>query len=151
MSPEEVNAIIKELDRWATGELGSKLTWEALEDRFQFSRQAMQAKSEIKAAYRQAKDALSGGLVKTREETSQQIETLLRELERQKFQIEEFQKREVLWKQKWQQIAYHIRLKGVQVYGVDKKPPQSAELPSSTETAEILRPFDKEIPPTGRI
>lgn len=152
MSPEEVNAIIKELDRWAAGKLGSKLTWEALEDRFKFSRQAMQAKSEIKAAYRQAKDALSGGLVKTREETSQQVETLLREIERQKLLIEEYQNREILWKQRWQQIAYNLRkMTGTQAYQVDKPVPHNAELPSITETAKILRPFEKEIDPTGRV
>ncbi|MXD22925.1 protein kinase, partial [Escherichia coli] len=29
--------------------------------------------------------------------------------------------------------------------------PEGAELPSNTETAQILRPFDKEVPPSGRV
>lgn len=36
------------------------------------------------------------------------------------------------------------------VVSVDKAPLEGVELPSNTETAKILRPFDKEIPPSGR-
>ncbi|MEH9240134.1 hypothetical protein RAF34_24015, partial [Klebsiella pneumoniae] len=66
MSDSDINTIVADLDRWAMGELGSKLTWAVLEERFGFSRQSLQAKSEIKAAYDNAKRALSGGLVKTK-------------------------------------------------------------------------------------
>ncbi|EMZ90023.1 putative protein kinase [Escherichia coli P0305260.1] len=34
---------------------------------------------------------------------------------------------------------------------VDKAPPDGADLPSNTESAKILKMFDKEIPPSGRI
>lgn len=34
---------------------------------------------------------------------------------------------------------------------VDKTSQKRADLPSHTETAQILRPFDKEIPPSGMI
>ena len=61
MSDSDINTIVADLDRWALGELGSKLTWAVLEERFGFSRQSLQAKSEIKAAYDNAKRALSGG------------------------------------------------------------------------------------------
>lgn len=36
------------------------------------------------------------------------------------------------------------------VVSVDKAPLEGVELPSNTETAKILRPFDKDIPPSGR-
>jgi len=52
---------------------------------------------------------------------------------------------------RWQQIAFHVRQKSIQMTGVDKTPPEGTELPSNTETAQILRPFDKEIPPFGRV
>lgn len=52
---------------------------------------------------------------------------------------------------RWQQIAFHVRQKGIQMTNVDKAPLEGAELPSNTETAQILRPFGKEIPPSGRI
>ncbi|HBB9679218.1 TPA: protein kinase, partial [Escherichia coli] len=70
MSDSDINTIVADLDRWAMGELGSKLTWAVLEERFGFSRQSLQAKSEIKAAYDNAKRALSGGLVKTKEQAT---------------------------------------------------------------------------------
>lgn len=56
MSDSDINTIVADLDRWAMGELGSKLTWAVLEERFGFSRQSLQAKSEIKAAYDNAKE-----------------------------------------------------------------------------------------------
>jgi len=49
MTDSDVKSIITDLDRWASGQLGSKLTWSILEDRFEFSRQSLQAKAEIKA------------------------------------------------------------------------------------------------------
>ena len=39
MSDSDINTIVADLDRWALGELGSKLTWAVLEERFGFSRQ----------------------------------------------------------------------------------------------------------------
>jgi len=41
--------------------------------------------------------------------------------------------------------------RGIQMVSVDRKPPEGTELPSDTEMAQILGPFDKEIPPSGRI
>ena len=64
MSDSDINTIVADLDRWAMGELGSKLTWAVLVERFGFSRQSLQAKSEIKAAYDNAKRALSGAWLK---------------------------------------------------------------------------------------
>lgn len=151
MSSTDVEAIVKDLDRWALGELGSKLTWETLENRFGFSRQSLQAKPEIKAAYTQAKNALSGGLVKSRKAVSEEMVSLTRDIERQKILINEFQKRETLWKQRWQRIAYHIRQKGIQMYEVDKPVSGTFKSLSEREVAEIIRPFDKDIPPTGRV
>ena len=42
--------IIRELNKWAMGHFGSKLTWSIFEDRFKISLQAMQAKTPIKAS-----------------------------------------------------------------------------------------------------
>ena len=40
ISNEDITSIVRELDKWAMGELGSKLTWQILVDKFGFSRQA---------------------------------------------------------------------------------------------------------------
>jgi len=151
MTESDINTIIADLDRWALGQLGSKLTWAVLEERFSFSRQSLQAKSEIKAAYDHAKQALSGGLVKSKEQTTKDNESLICELERLKLELEDYKRKELLWKVRWQQIAFHIRQKGIQVQAVDKPMPEGADKPTERETATILRPFDKEIPPSGRV
>lgn len=151
MSDSDINTIVADLDRWASGKLGSKLTWALLEERFGFSRQSLQAKSAIKAAYDNAKRALSGGLVKTKEQATKEAEELRVEVNRLKTELETYKRKEEQWLRRWQQIAFHVRQKGMQMAFVDKNPPKGVGLPSNTETAQILRPFDKEIPPSGRV
>lgn len=150
IADNEIKTIVAELDKWALGQLGSKLTWAQLEERFGFSRQSLQAKPEIKAAYTSAKHALSGGLVKTKEEATKENEEYLIEIKRLKTELEDFRQREQAWMRRWQQIAFHIRQKGIQMSSVDREPTSKIDLPSNTETAKILRPFDKKIPPSGR-
>lgn len=151
MSESDIKTIVRDLDHWALGELGSKLTWAMLEDRFRFSRQSLQAKPEIKAAYDNAKAALSGGLIKTKEQATKESEQLQVEVARLKTELEAYKRKEELWLRRWQQIAFHVRQKGIQMASVDKRPPEGAELPSNTETAKILKMFDKELPPSGRV
>ena len=151
MSDSDIKTIVSDLDRWAMGELGSKLTWALLEERFSFSRQSLQAKSEIKAAYDSAKRALSGGLVKTREEATKETRALQIEVERLTAELEAYKYKEQQWLCKWQQIAFYVRQKGMQMNSVDRTPQKGSVLPSHTETAKILKPFDKDIPPSGRL
>ena len=151
MSQSDINTIVADLDRWALGELGSKLTWAVLEERFGFSRQSLQAKSDIKAAYDNAKLALSGGLVKTKEQATKEAEELQVEVERLKIELEAYKRKEQLWLRRWQQIAFHVRQKGLQMSSVDTALPEDSEVPSKNETAKILYPFEKEIPPSGRV
>jgi hypothetical protein len=151
MSDTDIKGIVADLDRWALGHLGSKLTWSILEERFGFSRQSLQAKSEIKAAYDNAKQALSGGLVKSKEQTGKENELLINEIERLKKEVEEFKRKEINWKKRWQRIAFHIRQKGMQVTAIDQKIIVGADEPTERETSNILRPFDKDIPPSGRV
>lgn len=150
MSDSDINTIVADLDRWALGELGSKLTWAMLEERFGFSRQSLQAKSEIKAAYDNAKRSLSGGLVKSKDQATKEAKELQIEVERLKAELEAYKCKEKQWLRRWQQIAFHVRQKGMQMDSVDKILPEGVELPSHRDTSQILRPFDKEIPPSGR-
>ena len=151
MGSSDISSILLDLDRWAAGQLGSKLTWATLEDRFGFSRQSLQAKSEIKAAYDLAKLALSGGLVKTRQQASKDNEELQREVDRLKLEVIEFQRKEGLWRLRWQRIAYNIRAKGIQMIDIDKATGSLNALPYDREVAEIIRPFDKDIPSSGKV
>jgi len=151
MQESDITSIVNDLDRWASGQLGSKLTWALLEERFVFSRQSLQAKSEIKAAYDLAKKALAGGLVKSRQKFAKDSEEQQREIDRLKLEVLEFKRRETLWKQRWQRIAYHIRAKGIQMNDIDKPTGSSKSLPTENEVAKIIRTFDKEIPESGRV
>ncbi len=151
MSDSDIERIIEELDRWALGHLGAKLTWAILEKRFRFSRQSLQGKPGIKAAYDYAKQSLSGGLVKSLEQTSKENEELLCEIGRLRLEVEEFERKELNWKKRWQRIAFHIRQKGIQVYAVDNVIPDGFDGPNVRDTSNILRPFDKDVPPSGRV
>jgi seryl-tRNA synthetase len=151
MSETDIKSIIADLDRWALGHLCSKLTWSILEERFGFSRQSLQAKSEIKAAYDNAKQALSGGLVKSKEQTAKENVQLICEIERLKKEVEEFKRKENNWKKRWQRIAFHIRQKGMQVAAIDQGIPEGSDSPAERETSKILRPFENGIPPSGRV
>lgn len=111
MSESDINTIVADLDRWALGELGSKLTWAMLEERFGFSRQSLQAKSEIKAAYDNAKRSLSGGLVKSKDQATKEAKELQIEVERLKAELEAYKCKEKQWLRRWQQIAFHVRQK----------------------------------------
>jgi hypothetical protein len=151
MTEVDEQRIIRELNKWALGHFGSKLTWAILEDRFKFSRQSMQAKPHIKSAYDVAKQSLSNGEVTSKEVLDNTVDELKTEIESLKIQISFFQEKELKWKKRWQQIAYHIRQKGIQMSDVDKPVQGEADLPSHTETKKILNEFDKEIPFSGRI
>ncbi len=151
MAESDIKSIVADLDRWALGQLGARLTWAILEERFGFSRQSLQAKSEIKAAYDYAKQALSGGIVKTKEQTVQENEELNCELQRLKLQLAQYERRELLWKERWQRIAFHIRQKGIQLVSVDKPIPTGHDAPNEREVSKILKLFNKDIPPSGRV
>ncbi|WP_262477841.1 protein kinase [Acinetobacter variabilis] len=151
MTEQDEARITRELNKWAMGYLGSKLTWAILEERFKFSRQAMQAKPAIKAAYDVAKQSLSKGKVTSKEDLGKTVEELKTEIESLKMQLSSFQEKEMKWKKRWQQIAYHIRQKGIQVSDVDKPVHPETVLPSHTTIEKTLKELDKEIPFSGRI
>ena len=73
------------------------------------------------------------------------------EADRLKAELEAYKRKEEQWLRRWQQIAFHVQHKGIQMASVDKTSTERADLPYNTETAKILRPFDKETPPSGRI
>jgi hypothetical protein len=151
MTQSDIDKVIAELDRWSQGLLGSKVTWEDLERQFKYSRQSLQSKPKIKAAYIHAKESLKGGLVETKEKSVKESKQLRTELDKLKIEIEKYKTKEFLWMKRWQRIAFHIRQKGIQVESIDKPISKNEAHPSNTETAKIIKPFDKEIPPSGRI
>lgn len=150
MGEATIKTIISDLNRFSRGELGGKITWALMEDRYGFSRQALQARPEIKAAYLNAKIALSGELIRSQKNASEDVDVLRTEIARMQIELDEYKRMEAKWMERWQRIAYHIRQNGQQVYMVDRGISKNSLPPSERATADILRPFDKEIPSTGR-
>ncbi|UWE15672.1 hypothetical protein [Herbaspirillum huttiense] len=152
ISASNAEAILADLAKWAAGDIGVKLTWAILEERHGFSRQALQAKPEIKAAYLVAKKNLASGRAELKRDqaVSELSRDALMELECLREQLREYERKEALWKIKWQQIAYHVRARGMQVSKVDAPIPEGAAPPSEQETAEILHIFNEKIPASGQ-
>lgn len=90
-------------------------------------------------------------MVKTKEQATKEAEELQVEVERLKAELDAYKRKEELWLRRWQQIAFHVRQKGIQMASVDRAAPKDAEFPPNTEASKILKMFDKEIPPSGRI
>lgn len=150
MSKQNVTSIVADLDRWAVGQFGPKLTWEMLENRFGFSRQSLQAKPEIKAAYDFAKKALSGAIACRSDRTYKNNEEMEYEIEKLKIELARYQRLEVMWKERWQRIAFNIRQRGHQLSQIDSSlPGNSIPLPDKEER-KILLELEKEIPFSGR-
>lgn len=147
----DIRSIVRSLDKWGSGELGAELTWAKIAEESGFSRQSLNANPEIKAAYLVAKQALKlGGLAKSRVEAVSRNEDLEVENDRLRTELEFYKKREDDWLARWQRIAYHIRAQGKQVVHVDRIIPEGVVVPSATEANKILKPFDKDIPSSGR-
>ena len=146
----DIRQIVLELQRWTEGELGSKLTWALLEKQTGFSRQALQAHLSIKSAYQAAKEALRGGLIKTRSEFSTEVTQMRAELDELKSQLKAYKMKEKAWQKRWQRIAYHVRMKGISIASIDRSADNEDHYPAKNESTKILEPFDQPLPPTGR-
>lgn len=152
MSPEDVRAIVRELDRWALGELGSGLRWKTLEDQFGFTRQALNARLEIKVAFNAAKASLAGGLASKRKNAVRDSEQMVIRIEQLERELDAYKNREAKWLLRWQQIAYNVRARfGVQMSLIDTPLNPKEGLPNLRDTNCILRQLDKPIPPVGTL
>ena len=150
LSATDVTMIVRELERWRDGQLGSKLTWAILESTYGYSRQALQAHPRIKLAYVAAKEALRGGLVKTRTEHSEELEELMANIQVLEASLDDYKKKENDWQKRWQRIAFHLRNKGLSVVEIDSSIPDGGSHPTKKEVELILLPFDKPMSPAGR-
>lgn len=152
MDAGDVKAIIKELDRWALGELGSALKWSVLEKQFGFTRQALNARLEIKVAFDAAKASLAGGLAIKQKNAVRNADELVLRVAQLEREVQAYKDREAKWLLRWQQIAYNIRARfGAQMSNIDTPGSSASGLPSLRATEGILRQLDKPIPPVGTL
>ncbi|EPJ2812838.1 protein kinase [Pseudomonas putida] len=152
MGPDEVAAIVRELDRWALGELGSGLRWRTLEDQFGYSRQALNAHLAIKVAFGAAKKSLSGGIAAKQKLAVKSADELALRVQQLEAEIQVYKEREAKWWLRWQQIAYNVRARfGVQMSSVDMGEAVQGSLPNIRQTESILKSLDKPIPAAGTL
>lgn len=152
MDHGDVKAIVRELDRWALGELGSGLRWKTLEDQFGFTRQALSARLEIKVAFDAAKASLAGGLAAKQRSAVKSADELAIRVEQLKRELQVYKDREAKWLLRWQQIAYNVRARfGVQMSLIDTPTNTEDRLPNLRVVDSILKPLDTSIPPVGTI
>lgn len=150
MDSGDIKAIVKELDRWALGELGSGLRWKTLEDQFGFTRQALNARLEIKVAFDAAKASLAGGLASKQKNAVRDAGELVLRVEQLERELQAYKDREAKWLLRWQQIAYNIRARfGAQMSGIDVPGTTKEGLFNLRTTESILKDLDKPIPPVG--
>lgn len=100
--------IVAEIHDWARGFYGKKLTWEFLENKYSYSRQAMSRNRAIKDAYEEAKVALRGGV-----NPKTEVENLREQLNRAKKRIEELEKVEDAYKAKWIIWRHNAAMQGM--------------------------------------
>ncbi len=152
MGSGDVKAIVRELDRWALGELGSGLRWKTLEDQFGFTRQALNARLEIKVAFDAAKASLAGGLASKQKNAIRDAGELVIRVEQLERELQAYKEREVKWLLRWQQIAYNVRARfGVQMAYIDASGGSRYGVPNQRQTDAILKPLDLPIPSVGTL
>lgn len=99
ITDEAEQSIVLLLDEWATGRLGTGLSWANLQKAFGYSRQALSGNPRIKAKFKEAKQALK--TLKTRVQTAGSVDAELERLRQQnaelKARVAEYEKRFTRW------------------------------------------------------
>lgn len=127
---------------------GNTLRWQDIEGYSKFSRQALQAHSRIKEAYREAKSRLAKEKADKRTAIPQLDSAASAELvEKLYAKIAVLENQHELWRRRWYCIAYHIRQEGIQMFDIDKPVPIGAKHLSAKEVRSELERFDSDIPP----
>lgn len=151
LKTKDVTAIMNALKMWQRGEIPGMVTWQKLEIAFGFSRQAMSGNDEIKDEYDIAKLAKDNNPRIPKDVSEDELSLLQNKIQVLEDRVKGFKGKENEWLARWQRIAYHVRGKGIQMSHVDSPIPADMDPPSKTKTAEVLRPFDEDIPSTGRV
>lgn len=141
---DDIRYIVYDLGQWANGKYGVKLTWAAIVDKHGFTRQSLQSKTEIKAAYDRARERLAGGLNKQIKDNA----ALHLEIDVLNRRLAEAEKTIALYHLRWQRVAHYIAQKNLSVTEAEQIIPAGLDLPSLKEATKILKPFMREIPPT---
>ncbi|MCS4309280.1 hypothetical protein M2404_003651 [Rheinheimera pacifica] len=106
--------IVALLDEWATGQLGTGLSWAGLEKAFGYTRQALSANPLIKNKFNEAKQAL-----KQRKRSSSTSLSEDDELQRLRHQNEELNRRVKEFERRFTRWIHNCHMKGVNPLDLD--------------------------------
>mgnify|MGYP005843554007 CR=1 FL=1 len=106
--------IIALLDEWATGQLGTGLSWANLEKAFGYSRQALSGNPAIKEKFDEAKQALRDRkrMLSKRVSDKEEVEVLRKENTLLKKRVDEYEKRFTRW-------MHNCHVKGINPLDLD--------------------------------
>lgn len=117
MTLADVEYAKKELQAWASGERGRKLTWELLAKTTGFKRQSLSSRDEIYKEYKKAKEALATGKKPPKPKSDDFYGDKVAALEKE---LDRFREMEQDWLERWVRIAYHARGKGLSISDLDR-------------------------------
>lgn len=107
--------IVALLDEWATGQLGTGLSWAGLEKAFGYTRQALSANPLIKSKFNEAKQAL-----RARKRSSSTSLSEEEELQRLRYENEELNRRVKEFEKRFTRWIHNCHLKGLNPLDLDK-------------------------------
>jgi hypothetical protein len=123
MTARDIAFAIKEFQAWGSGERGRGMTWGKVAKATGFSRQALECKPDIYAAYDAACKALAGEVSPQKPKSD---DFHLDKIERLEKDLKRYKALEADWLERWIRIAYHARGKGLSIDELDKPLPPVA-------------------------
>lgn len=114
ITDEAAQKIVLRLDEWATGQLGTGLSWVSLEKAFGYSRQALSASPLIKTKFNETKQALK--TLKARVSKAGSIDD---ELERLRKENAAFKERIVEYEKRFSRWIHNCHKKGINLIELD--------------------------------
>ncbi len=123
MTPADIEYAKKELQAWASGQRGRKLTWELIAKATGFERQSLWSRSDIYDKYKAAKEALATG---TKPPKPKSDDYYGDKVAAQEKELDQYRAMEQDWLERWVRIAYHARAKGLSIADLDKPLPPVA-------------------------
>lgn len=123
MSQADIDYAKKELQAWASGQRGRKLTWALVAKATGFERQSLWSRKDIYDEYLAAKEALATGTRPPKPTSDDFLGDKVAALENE---LDRYRKMESAWLERWARIAFHARAKGLSITDLDKDLPPVA-------------------------
>jgi hypothetical protein len=123
MTQADIDYAKKELQAWAAGQRGRKLTWALIAKATGFERQSLWSREDIYKEYTKAKEALATGIKPPRPKSDDFFNDKFAAQEKE---LDRYRKLEQDWFERWVRIAFHARAKGLSIEDLDKDLPPVA-------------------------